>query len=423
MRLLASLLVLASTAAFAQTGAPKCPNLLIAFDVSGSMESGSVSLPGGGTAKRWVVGRDAIKQIIQSDPEHLRFGLELFGDVDSGGNCGISSPTCSPPTPETCNSVQCDYNTRTSIETIVNALTAVDVDGSTPTASAINTAGQRADMNDTTRPRYIILLTDGNPDTGNVGNCTESTGSTTTDYNNAITALNNIRTQKNVKTFVIGFAGGSADKLNGMAVAGGTQRNTTCDTANPCYYNATNATELNDALSAIVGVVGGELGGTACDDTCYGQGCPAGQVCMNSACAADPCAGVSCPAGLFCANGTCTGSCSQSCPAGQRCDNGTCAANAACATECTGRNQACVNGQCVENLCSGETTKIGCPTGYTCIANGCELLTATDGGTDGGTGGANGGGGCCSGAPSAFSALALAMGLSALAIRRRVRAR
>ena len=413
LRLAVMLLALAPTTALAA----RCPNLLVVFDVSGSMQ-GTVAgtTP---TQNRYQVGRDAVKSLLSGNTANFRYGLELFGTA-ANNFCGVSS--CYYPATG-CESVLCDYSTTAPISAVLDARS---YEGSTPTATAINTAMTRADMQDSTRSRYIILLTDGDP------NCTSNTIGDTEN------ALNAARTA-NVKTYVLGFAGGTAANLNRMAIAGGTNRvaPASCNaTTNKCYYDAANASELNIALAAIVSAVGGELGGGACDDSCYGGGCTSAQICKASACVANPCAQMSCPSGV-CVEGQCKAPCDPACFNNQYCDNGVCREEAACATACTARNQTCVNGQCVEDYCSHPTHAIVCSGGGICIKNSCQVFSGgtgggagADAGGGGGTGSGGGGGstnttagsGCCAGAPGATSLFGLLLGGSFLAaMRRRVR--
>jgi hypothetical protein len=386
------------------------------LDVSGSMLADTQNASGG-ESKRYEVGRDAIKQLLASNPGNLRYGLELFGDVMAVNyehGCGVSSAGCEYPA-ENCNTVACGYGTAPSITAVLDRLGDQQVAGATPTGPAIVEAGKRADMNDTSRPRYIILVTDGNPSV-----CTDSP------LSDAINALNDIRTQKNVHTFVLGFGGGDADDLNQLAVAGGKPRAADCD-QQQCYYSANSAAELNAALSAIVSVVDGEFGGaTSCDDSCYAQGCPSGQICKSGACGADPCASVSCPSGV-CVEGQCQATCAEPCAVNQRCNNGQCVADVPCSPECTERNQICVSGQCVENYCSGASATLQCPAGYECLDNGCQKAKApivpdagqdvvtSDGGGPGGT--VAKGGGCCGGGGTRAAAIFM-FGLGLVAMER-----
>jgi len=414
-RLAALLALLAAPLAAAQV---RCPNVLLVFDASGSM-----GIKVEGTNKdRFRVGREAVASLLSGNTQKFRYGLELFGVGVDG--CGVSDATCSYPSPSTCQSVQCDYSTSPHINAV---LTASGPEGLTPTGPAMSRVLQRADMKDATRKRFVVLITDGDP-----YGCSPSDN----DYPETLAALTAAR-NAGIKTYVLGFAGGTPANLNAMAEAGGTARNTSCTEANPCFYDASNTAEFNAALLAIVGAVGGELGGGACDDSCYAQGssCGAGSLCKGGACVADPCAAVTCGPGTVCVEGQCRGGCSPACAYDEVCDNGVCLKDAPCTQPCTARNQVCVGGACVEDYCSGNTYTLACnlASGELCFKNACQSYAAAPG-QDGGTGaegGAAGGGrpgsggiavealGCCSGAPDAFSVFGLLAAVATLARRRR----
>jgi hypothetical protein len=385
-----------------------------------------MSTPVGGST-RFAVARTAVNTLVSGSGDKLRYGLELFGlNAPVADGCNVSDQTCSYPTPMSCKSVSCQFNSAPSISSV---LADAGPEGATPTAQAVRAAALRPDMTDATRSRFILLVTDGDP--------TCPTTPAGVALSNTVQSISDVR-DGGVRTFVLGFGGGSAGNLAQMAIAGGVTK-AGCDAGTPqsCYYVATNAAELQTALNAIQSVVSSELGGTGgCDETCYSQGCPSGQVCKKSACVADPCSGVMCGANEACVNGVCNKFCTTACAVGKYCNSA-----GACVDEvpCSGitppcdeqRNQVCVNGMCVEDHCSGAsaTIKDKCPAGTFCIRNNCSpepIIILPDGGMTLADGGPVGGGktptpGCCSGAPEAFSALTLAIGLSALAARYRRR--
>jgi MYXO-CTERM domain-containing protein len=296
----------------------------------------------------------------------------------------------------------------------MNGLADPNVQGSTPTGNAYATAQLRADMNDTSRARYTILVTDGDP-----SGCQPGGYATPEDY--AFEKITEMRTSKSVRTYVLSFAGGSVANLVQMADAGGTIR-PGCDGGAACYYSASNYSQLDQALDAIAGAVVGEFGG-GCDDSCYGQGCPSGQICKNAACEANACASVTCPSGQSCVDGTCKAHCNVTCASNQRCENGQCVADVQCSPGCTAQNQVCVNGQCVEDYCSGSSYNLRqtCPSTHICYRNACQLRLGADAGplADGGDG-ENPGGGCgCSSGAGAMSIVAAVAFVMALASRRR----
>ncbi|HEX2568485.1 MAG TPA: MopE-related protein [Polyangia bacterium] len=121
-------------------------------------------------------------------------------------------------------------------------------------------------------------------------------------------------------------------------------------------------------------------GGRCVEDSCYGRGCPTGQVCRSGACEADPCLDKSCAADEFCRDGLCVRTCEGVyCPAGQSCQNGACVADPCggkvcvqgevcqagangpscvrdpCLNVSCGRGRVCQAGTCVDDPCGGVT--------------------------------------------------------------------
>lgn len=102
---------------------------------------------------------------------------------------------------------------------------------------------------------------------------------------------------------------------------------------------------------------------------CYteGNGCPAGQVCVEGTCRQDLCSGKNCPQNTFCRDGACAGVCmGVNCPAGRVCVDGTCVASP-CGGECPA-GQACIDEECVADPCLAMT----CPVGQACNKAECE---------------------------------------------------
>ncbi len=428
--------VTASSLSLAQTSTKRCPNLVVVFDTSGSMLAPAKT----GAAPRYEVARDAVKRLVTNSTSGVRFGLEFFGfnleprpadNSDRTERCMVSSPSCfysSASTNFSCASVEASPRASSDIVSALDRFVNpnfIFIDNDTPTANAIQTAATRRDVNDPDRATYLLLVTDGNP-----ANCPVNADNLTP----ALQQIEQVRTNQNVKTFVLSFAGGTRDNLAKMAVAGGTARHAGCALTpdERCYYYADDAASLDQALNEITNQVGGEFAG--CTESCYQLGCPSGQFCKNDACVADPCAAVTCNAGSVCSDGQCKATCSTACRATERCENGTCVPNSACSTPCTGTNQICVNGQCQEDYCSGSSFDLRskcAAANLVCSRNACQapLGGNTGGGGGDGTNGGNGGGattpegpktGGCAGVPGAPALLTLALGLGwALRQRRR----
>lgn len=357
--------------------AAKCPNVAIVLDKSGSM----ADAPDGKTVtasnpSKWDVAKAAITKLVNTHDGRFPIGMVYFPDRTKTMNIGCSVRTALD--------VPIEYGTKTKILDMMGNTT---VGGSTPTGAAIDGARMDAAFKDTSRQSYLLLITDGQPCC--TTNCTDFSQRRTEAVNAVKNAFN---ATPSVKTFVVGF--GQLDEnfrlaLNDMADAGGVPAATS---GNIHFYQADSSASLDAALDRIIKTVtGGDAGGSiTCDDTCYGSGCPAGQVCSSAMCKADPCQGVSCAAGQYCysdgTTGTCVSACTQSCTAGQRCVRGECVDSAcalACASgttcdaasglcvadsRCAGVNcrptQGCVEGKCVDDPCANTL----CPEGTGCVA-------------------------------------------------------
>jgi hypothetical protein len=395
----------------ARASAPKCPNVVVVFDSSGSMSTstftadGGTQLPDGGPFTRYEAGKAAVKEVTGAHANSVRFGLELFG-LNGGGlsGCRVSSPTCFYPS-DGCESVLSDYRTYAQIGGSLDLY--AKPAGATPTGAAIERALARSDAHDGSRGRYFLLVTDGEPndDCGSGATRAESQA-------HALSALSVARIDAGVRTFILAFPVPAQFEINldQMADAGGTAR-AGCkpDAGAHCYYSANSSVELNAALEAIITAVQGEVGRLRCDDSCYGQGCPVGKVCRTldaddgPTCTVDPCSDVQCGAGQVCVQGACQAVCQAPCALTERCENGACVAQTACQPECSGANQDCVDGQCVENYCSGKSATLACPGNTVCIRNSCFPLSSSGSGEqDAGSGpqtpGNSGSGSGCSAA-------------------------
>jgi hypothetical protein len=356
----------------------------------------------------------------------VRFGFTYFPSSTSGQACSPSTSTLR---------VDCDFGTTQSIVDQVNAITP---DGNTPTGASLNGIRTAAALTDD-RPRYVILVTDGEP------TCSDT-------RQTSVAAVQNLAGQ-GVTTFVVGFGSGTTNStttatLNQMAAAGATYPDGGAYSA----FSATDATTLAQVLGEIIQTASsGELGGSASCDPCLDITCGAGLKCDSTSgqCVTDPyaaCAGGPCGVGQYCrvdasGNAVCAAPCSTLCPSGQLCGiDGTCqtdpCADGSCGTCPAGQVHDGEGAACVPSQCgSGQ---IACPAGTFCSAtsNTCSPLfsgtTGTSGtsgstGTSGdGTSGSSGttgkktngnvtSDGCASGAGGialcAFAALGLALSL------------
>ncbi len=402
-----------------------CPNVYIILDRSGSM--------GPGPGSNWAAAVSAINTFTsgQAKPnlprqQTMRFGLMVFPN-HSADACSVGE-----------NVVACEYYTASAINSALAGATYEPTGGSTPMGETLQASKSLTWLSGSTgRKRFVVLITDGQPTCGSGG------------YGDsglyAQTMVQQLFTQ-GVKTFVIGFGSGvDPVLLDDMATAGGTAR-----TGATKYYVASDTTSLNAALDAIAQVAAGEMGSQVCDDSCYANPCPDGQLCQQSfvtfggvsmnlgKCVADPCLSVQCGADQACRGGHCIATCTGGCNLGEVCKDGACVADpgtSTCSPACD-RRLICQAGRCIDDPCGTKTGGVRCPTsapfcdsafGGNCYAfasqeDGGGLIV--DPGADGGSGSGKGSGsgvanaGCgCSSAGAASSLAAFAS--LALIMRRR----
>jgi hypothetical protein len=222
---------------------PVVPNVMIVLDKSGSMEEdldGDCPLFEDGTSKcvypphgsspdpnpafdapdKWTVAGDAMDSILTSHGPKVRFGLVTFS---SDGSCGAGNVR-----------VDIADDNEASIRSTVGA---TSPRGSTPIRSTLQNLVGHPGLQDTTRPNYVLLVTDGQE--------------TCSDRDPATAARNLFQQTPSVKTFAVGFGGGvDVGELNDIASEGGTAR-----AGATKYYQADNAAELAAALDSILGSV------------------------------------------------------------------------------------------------------------------------------------------------------------------------
>ena len=133
----------------------------------------------------------------------------------------------------------------------------------------------------------------------------------------------------------------------------------TCASGSACQFGAC----VDPCANVVCGVGAMCASGMCTGGGCYFSGCPAGQLCLNGACAPDPCLGVVCPGGTFCRAGDCVQACLfVTCGAGERCgDDGFCVADPCSGKTCPS-GQTCAAGACVTDKCAG----VGCGQGRVC---------------------------------------------------------
>ena len=364
--------------------AKSCPNLVIVIDQSASMAKNAmgITVPQGSPDSKWSIATKALIGMNNKYDGLLPLGYSNF---PTGTNCPVSATVRIPP----------GYANRVSIN---NAM--IDfpyAGGSTPTCTAVTNNAKDLATRDPSRASYMLLVTDGSPDSLC---CGVDPVKTTVD---AIRAAANptVSTVPPVYTLVVGFgqvSDAERQALNQMADAGGFP----VTNGDPLYryYRAEDSAALEQALALIVKYVAGGDAGTiaTCEDGCYGKGCPAGQACVQNACRTDPCAGKTCPADKYClptfySNGTsqadCVDTCKAPCPQTSRCERGQCVGDP-CSGQCQ-PGQKCQpipdtnQGKCVdEPLCKNTIChqSQGCFGGTSdgeCRDDACRFVTCPTG--------------------------------------------
>jgi hypothetical protein len=219
------------------TGSRVTPQMLLVVDKSGSMDE----VASGGSTK-WTQIVRVLNSLTATLESRIDFGMALF---PSGG-----SNSCSA------GNVVVNIGGNRAND-IAAALNNSGPGGGTPTGDSLQEALAYLRTRDTTRPRAVVLATDGAPNcssnydpatcvcTNAQGcddsrSCLDDSGAT-----GAVTAL----AAAGISTFVVGIPGTDAFAavLDRMATAGGTA----LPGSGPRYYRTESEADLNNALDAI----------------------------------------------------------------------------------------------------------------------------------------------------------------------------
>lgn len=207
------------------------PNVMILLDRSGSMDN---AVEG---SNRWDVAKAAIRRVTETFNDRIRFGLATFPSCENP-QCGEAPGKVVVPVTESNASGINDgflapLTSGRSSPPVAGAprnyLCGRDGDPpQTNTGASLHAMRNDPALQDRSRPRAVLLVTDGQESSECVRNGRDGA-------NGAARLLND-----EIKTFVVGFATDSPS-LGGVAQAGGTQR----------AYIAMNTRALNEALENI----------------------------------------------------------------------------------------------------------------------------------------------------------------------------
>jgi hypothetical protein len=299
------------------------PNLMVLLDTSGSMtqpvnpsdpdctQNGVLC----GTnppcnvntcPTRWSEMRGAMSSFLTSSGSIARMGLTTYPASE-----GTSATQCNASTAVKIPLPQVDDSDTAALQSVATQIANEILNkpvsgpggpsGGTPTSESLKFVGAQAELQTQDRDDFVLLLTDGLPNCNlNAGDprtctCTQTTCGTTNslaclDKDNSVAAVSQLRTQRQIRTIVIGFGAdfvldpnepadspankqrqAGFDTLNAMAVEGGFSRGNTCATNSDCgagdeclptkqcrrrFYQAGNQQELTNALAEIINRVG-----------------------------------------------------------------------------------------------------------------------------------------------------------------------
>jgi hypothetical protein len=228
---------------------PNAPEILIVLDRSGSMVGlGSTRNAG---RNRWVPSMNAVQAVTQQLGETVAFGLMTFPSRPTGPTGGVGGifggggalvDTCLPGKID----VPVAVNSAAMIRTTLQSATP-DI-GATPTTASLEAALTALDkscvVDCANAPRYVLLVTDGQPTCGSGG-----TGETTPEDIAATVAAIDKLAEADIKTYVVGYDTQSdpqaAGAMDQFAMHGGTEK----------HYPVENEQTLVAELTRIAGAL------------------------------------------------------------------------------------------------------------------------------------------------------------------------
>lgn len=207
----------------------QAPNFLVVLDRSCSMDK-----PLQSTRTKWEVAVDALHTLLGAHPTDIRWGLTMFPDT-VGETCGqgaLPFPVGDGQAASIDAMLQGALDEANPLFPAGPCVTNID--------TAILQAGTDPGLTDTTRGRFVMLISDGAQSACNLGGGDAGTAQAIADLHAA-----------GVTTYVVGFGSGVDDaQLNAFAVAGGAPRPGATK-----FFRAENANQLDTVFQAITGAV------------------------------------------------------------------------------------------------------------------------------------------------------------------------
>ena len=202
------------------------PDMLIVLDRSGSMKT--PGRPGSPGVDRWTPSVSGVKTLTTTFDKSVAFGLMVFPNETS---------LCAP------GDVRVPVGKSTAAK-IGMALDAIQPAGGTPTGETLQRALTSFQQSQSKSPRYVLLVTDGQPTCPNAQGITIVPETLAADKAHTIAAIDAL-TKAGIKTFVVGYDAqldpALATALGEFAQHGGTNK----------YYPVQNEKSLVDAFTAI----------------------------------------------------------------------------------------------------------------------------------------------------------------------------
>ncbi len=222
-------------------------SLLLLVDISGSMA----------VDEKWTHTQAALSTMIQEAPAALEAGIAFFPKPGTKGCTGVMEQPGVPVAPLS--------STRSKL---LSALGLQKPDGGTPTYQALLAAYKAVREHETDGKRYVLLITDGDPD----ARTNEAPAAFTPEcgwWQDMWAAAKKERLgSPSVGTYVVGSPGVTKfDFLSRLAVEGGTRRTPTCiedascGLAGDCCHHQIGALDFEKELREVLVEISGQIAG------------------------------------------------------------------------------------------------------------------------------------------------------------------